>query len=232
MRTSWRTVCCATVLALVAVAADEQPAAAQTSTVSTANDLLAVGPDEPLLDSGDSGTQKCKSGCRCCCGYYGQVEALFLDRDNQSVNQPLVIRVQGENGVFPGPVLLSTGDLQFDAGIGVRALVGHHVDDCRAWEVGYFGIFDTDASATVTGTNSLAIPPDISLASLDFFAADVMRVNHDSRLNNAEVNYVQQSCDDRLSWLAGVRSAEKAPTEVTGVVEALSFSAVASASRV
>jgi hypothetical protein len=134
--------------------------------------------------------------------WYGQLEALFLDRDNRS-DEVAVILVEDEASSFPGDTVLTTGDADFDWDFGLRAVLGWRKDECRAWEVGYFGIFDWSGSALAEGNNNLAIPGDLGLASLDFFAADVIRLDYDADLHSAEINYVLSYCE--LSLLAGFR---------------------------
>jgi Putative beta barrel porin-7 (BBP7) len=140
--------------------------------------------------------------CGPCREWYGQVESLFLDRSNNT-NRLAVIRVQDETTPLPGSPLLTAGDPNFDFEPGVRALVGWWLDECSAVELSYFGIFDWRATASVGGNNDLAIPGDLGLASLDFFAADQITLTYQARLHNAEFNYVSSYGD--VSLLAGFR---------------------------
>ena len=151
----------------------------------------------------------CRSDCcdyDCCTSggcYYSQVDALFLTRDNRA-NQPAVIRVTDEGNANPGTTVLTAGSPTFNLQPGVRVLVGWQLDDCNALELLYFGIYNWSASATAAGNNNLAIPGDLGLASLDFFAADRMTLSYRSTLNNAEANYVGSLGGD-LSLLGGFR---------------------------
>jgi hypothetical protein len=142
------------------------------------------------------------TGCQPCLGTYGTVEALFLDRDNRT-DRLAVIQVQGEGNPLPGAPVITTDALNFDWQPGVRALVGWQFDDYQALEIGYFGVFGWSASASAAANNSLAIPGDLGLAALDYFAADAIRLNYSSALHSAEANYVY-SYDD-FSLLAGFR---------------------------
>jgi hypothetical protein len=133
---------------------------------------------------------------------YGSVEALYFDRDNRT-SRLVTVRVQGEGNPLPGTPLLTTADLNFEWEPGIRAVVGRQLDSFSAVEIGYFGIFAMTASAAVVESNSLAIPGDLGLASLDYFAADAMRLDYSSELHSADANYVTSW--GGVSWLAGFR---------------------------
>lgn len=141
----------------------------------------------------------------CLCGssnsVYGSVEGLLLGRDSRG-QQPIVIAIQDEGNALPGTTLLTASDLRFDWEGGLRAMIGWRRDESSAWELGYFGVFDWNATASLTGNNNLAIPGDLGQASLDFFAADQIDVSYQSQLHGAEINYVS-GCD--LAWLVGFR---------------------------
>jgi hypothetical protein len=133
---------------------------------------------------------------------YGFADALFLARDNRTSNTTAIL-VQGEGGPAIGTPLQNSGDARFNMEPGISAMLGIHVDECRAWEFGYFGIFDWDASTAVTNANSLAIPGDLGLASLDYFASDRIALSYNSRLHNAEINHVWDG--ELVSLIAGFR---------------------------
>lgn len=133
---------------------------------------------------------------------YGFADALFLARDNRTSNTTAIL-VQGEGGPAIGTPLQNSGDARFNMEPGVSAMFGIHVDECRAWEFGYFGVFDWDASSAVTNGNSLAIPGDLGLASLDYFASDRIALTYNSRLHNAEINHVWAG--EFVSLIAGFR---------------------------
>ncbi len=134
--------------------------------------------------------------------WYGFKEALFLERDNQS-KVPSVIRITDEGNALPGTTVLSSDDSKFNFKPGARLLLGWRKDSERAVEVSYFGIYDWNAKSTAIGTNNLAIPSDLGLASLDFFAADRMELRYKSQLNNAEANLVRNF--GKRSVLVGFR---------------------------
>ncbi len=154
-------------------------------------------------------TSSCEQDCCgcCCCGprFYAQAEALFFTRDSRLNDVPVVIQVTDEANAFPGATLLTLGAVGGNnSDPGLRLTFGWFVDDCRAWEVTYFGLWDLGGAATVNGPNNLAIPGDLGLASLDFFAADTITLTYNSRLNNAELNHVWLR-GNNLSLLAGFR---------------------------
>lgn len=153
--------------------------------------------EEPA--GGDLSSACCASSCP---SHYGLVEALYLDRDNRT-DRLAVIRVLGEGNVGPGTPLLSTSALNFDWQPGVRALAGWQFDDCHAVELGYMGVFDWTSVASVTGNNNLAIPGDLGLASLDYFAADLVRLQYSSALHSAEATFVEGLGE--VSLLGGFR---------------------------
>jgi hypothetical protein len=155
---------------------------------------------------GDCG---CADECCCGCGWYGLAEAIFFSRVNRNSNQPVVILDQDENGNYPGPVVLTTGDLATaNANTGLRLILGYRLGDCWAVEGTYYGIWNMNSSATAVGDNNLAIPGDLGLASIDFFNADRMVVTYNTRLNNAEINFVRENCCNDWAWLIGFRFLE------------------------
>jgi hypothetical protein len=134
---------------------------------------------------------------------YAQGELLYMLRDNRSAT-PATILVLGAGGSsFPGTTVLSTGAPEFNMEAGARATIGWRATPCDAFELTYFGIFGMNASATATGDNSLAIPGDLGLASLDFFAAERMTLEYSAQLHNVELNYFYG--DGAVQFLAGFR---------------------------
>ena len=94
-------------------------------------------------------------------------------------------------------VLLRVSDLNFDAQTGYRAMVGYCVNECMAIEVAYLDL-NWNAQSVITGTNNLAIPDALGLASLDFFNADRMQVDYSSTLQSLEVNFIKKFCHANL----------------------------------
>lgn len=131
----------------------------------------------------------CRTTCNMCPCIYGSVEGLIWDRNSQSSNVPLVLDVN------TGDTLLSTGDLDFGVGGGVRAIVGHYLTDCVSLELGYFGIFDQVASASVVRADSLQIAGALGSGAVNnFIFADQVDVDYQSNVHNAEINLVHCCC--------------------------------------
>jgi hypothetical protein len=161
-----------------------------------------------FLANDGCGASSCEGCCDCDrqCSVYGYAEAIFWSRVNRNSDQPVVILTQDSGGNYPGPTVLTTGDLaSSDANPGLRVMLGWKQDCDSAIELTYFGLWDLNSSRTVTGPDDLAIPGDLGLASLDFFAADRMVVTYQSQLNNFEVNYVRDCCGSDWQWLVGFR---------------------------
>jgi hypothetical protein len=133
-------------------------------------------------------------------GIYAEADALFLGRDNQSHNQPVVIDLDSPSGQDP---ILTTHDFQFPFEPALRARLGFPLNECLSFEVGYLGLFDARSGQTVTGDNNLAIPGDLGLASNVFFGADDMHLTYLSQLHSVELNCVKRceccccECSDR-----------------------------------
>lgn len=150
----------------------------------------------------------CDIGFTLCPCAYAFVEGLYWDRDNNSINQPLVLNLNTNQ------VLLTTHDLDFNWAGGVRTTVGFKLDPCcdcscccRAVEFTYFGIYDQEASATVALADQLRIPGDLGLAVNNFFFADVVNVDYRSELHNFEANFPCCCCCYNCDGTAG-RSVE------------------------
>jgi hypothetical protein len=149
--------------------------------------------------------------CTACPSVYGGVEALFLERDNQSYDQPVAI-----TGSWPDnfDTVLSAGDLDFDWETGVRALAGLRLNECTGWGVegSYLGLFDVNAAATAVHPGEdtgLSFPGGLGPATNVFSNADAIRVDYDSQLHMADLSLVRcrVGCDPRRSveWMVGFR---------------------------
>jgi hypothetical protein len=164
---------------------------------------------EPVETSACSGHHAaCSYCCRPCGTLYAQVDGLVMDRTNGRSDRAIVL----DGSQLPNEVLLTVEDLDFDFTGGVRALVGIPLDECKALEFGYFGLFDSNATAVVAGDDNLTIPGRLGRKSNDFLSADIMRVGYDSNIHSAEINCVKccwcenDCCGYRsLEWLAGFR---------------------------
>jgi hypothetical protein len=180
--------------------------------------FAAYSESSPITELADDDVWDASCGLSdCCCQwrpwFYGQAEALFLERDIRGDEQVVVIDVNRPPG---DDVVLRTGDLDFDFESGFRALLGYQLKPCMAVEFVYFGVSDASASATAVGNDNLAVPGDLGLVSLDFFDADIMRVSYSAEMHNFEVNLVGTSpacchcggccgCGGSASLLAGFR---------------------------
>jgi hypothetical protein len=143
--------------------------------------------------------------CKMCPCTYGWAEGMLLWRDNDAGNRPLVINLNTQD------TLISTGDLDFDAGWGIRAGFGCRQCD-SGWEFAYLGVFDQDASRSVELADELAIPDDLGLFTNNFFFADEVSVRYESQINSAEINRVcccccsdGTCCRRSVEWLYGFR---------------------------
>jgi hypothetical protein len=162
---------------------------------------------------------------------YGVVEAVFLQRDNTAIDQPLAV-----SGPAPGATALSAGDMGYGVAPGVRLFAGRRRFDCRGWEVGYLGVYGMEADAGVTSSGTLRLPGGLGqLAGSGFDDADAVAASTRSSLCSVEVNFFDFWSDggrDRSSpypwrrchnltthdWLLGVRWAwlgESAALDVT-----------------
>ena len=104
---------------------------------------------------------------------------MLLWRDNDSGNRPLVTNLNTQD------TLISTGDLNFDAGWGIRAGFGFRQCGSWGWEFEYLGVFNQDASRSVELPDGLAIPGDLGLFTNNFFFADEISVRYESQINGA-----------------------------------------------
>jgi hypothetical protein len=133
------------------------------------------------------------------------VEALYLDRDQGSRDQVVVIDELNEN-----QPLFGTGDVSFDFEPGSRATWGIGCDPCSpcsAWEFSYMGICDWSGSASVSGEGNLGVVGDLGLVTNAFSGADRISLDYSSELYSFEANCVKcyQRCCDRLEFLCGFR---------------------------
>lgn len=150
----------------------------------------------------------CVLPCNMCPCTYGYVEGLIFDRNNQAANRPLVLDAN------TGAVLQRAGDLDFNWGGGIRAVVGKRIVDCVSLELGYLGIFNQTADATILGTASLQVPGALGSGQVNnFLFADQINLNYSANLHSGEVNLVHCCCDcceptccRSHEWLIGFRN--------------------------
>jgi hypothetical protein len=162
---------------------------------------------------------------------YAVFDALFLQRNNATVKQPLIVDQDA-----PTVPLISTGDLTSTIGTGARLLYGNYGENDIGWEVGYLGVYGMEADAGVTSSGTLRLPGGLGqLAGSGFDDADAVAASTRSSLCSVEVNFFDFWSDggrDRSSpypwrrchnltthdWLLGVRWAwlgESAALDVT-----------------
>jgi hypothetical protein len=147
---------------------------------------------------------------------YAVVEALFLQRDNETNDTDLVF-----DGDTTQPVI-GTPDLRFPVASGLRLFVGRHEEGERGWEVGYLGVYGMSADADAAADGLLEIAPTLSSQVASLRGASLAQVSYGSTINGAEVNLLATSehvhrprfnayAADRIpfhgtvDWLAGFR---------------------------
>lgn len=167
-------------------------------------DPPAVG--EGLLDGGLPATAACghPPGCGCVGGIreYVVFDVLFLDRDNATANQPIL--VDSRSGANPGGTIFTTRSLVPTTGPGVRLFVGRHGCDAPGWEIGYWGVYGWYGDVRADLAKGLAVPGDIGTAVPGWDAADSVRATWSSSLNVTEWNLLasefSSGCEPCSRW--------------------------------
>jgi hypothetical protein len=128
--------------------------------------------------------------CSCCPGWshYAIFDVLFLQRNAQIGNAPLVFNADTNLPV------MTAQDLQPGIGTGFRLFYGQFINDHVGWEVGYTGIYGMFGDATVNGPDNLELPPPLGLAVNNFNDAEQVRGTYASTLNIAEANVFCYDC--------------------------------------
>ena len=211
--------CCIALVVCCRCAIGAEPTVAEfyVNEARTASERVAALPESSRTESSsitdDSGcdgwSDECRNlmpSCKMCPCTYGWAEGLLLWRDNQSTNRPIVINLNTQD------TLISTNDLNFDSGWGIRAGFGIRRCDNWGWEFEYLGVFDQNAARSVELADELALPGDLGLSTNNFFFADEVSVRYESQINNAEINRVccccccEDACNCRsVEWLYGFR---------------------------
>lgn len=169
-------------------------------------------PVEPMLSSTqevvESVDHRAICGCRGSCGHVAGVrdyvvfDVLFLDRDNATNNQPIL--VDGQTGLSPGGTIFTTRSLVPTTGPGVRLFVGRHGCDTTGWEVGYWGVYGWFGDVQADVPRGLAVPGDIGRAVPGWDAASSARATWSSTLNVAEWNLLASEftsrCEPGSRW--------------------------------
>ena len=175
------------------------------ASVLTATPPIAGPFDGPALD--DEACMQVLRRCCCCPGWdhYAIFDVLFLQRNNQAGNQPLLINDQ------TGLPVMTAQDLQPSVATGVRVFYGHLVTDTIGWEIGYTGIYGMFGQAAVAGPGIIDFPDPLGT---DFTDANSARATWWSTLNIAEANVFWYDCCEEcgphcrrschcVSWLTG-----------------------------
>ncbi|MFM7107499.1 MAG: BBP7 family outer membrane beta-barrel protein [Planctomycetaceae bacterium] len=170
-------------IAVQACAADEAPPGAVTVAIAT-DEVPGIGhvaTDEACSDA---------LRCLCCPDWrqYAVFDALFLQRNNQAGDQPLVFDTD------TGAAVMTTQSLQPSVATGARVFYGELATDTWGWEAGYTGVYGMFGSATVAGAANLGLPPPLGLAVHNFGQADQVRATYWSTLNMAEFNVFRYDC--------------------------------------
>jgi len=143
--------------------------------------------DGPSLARGGCGHS---SGCDCDGSReYVVFDVLFLDRDNATNNQPILL--DGQSGLNPGGTIFTTRSMTPTTGPGVRLFVGEHGCDETGWEVGYWGVYGWygDVRADVPG--GLAVPGELGENVRGWDSANTVQANWSSTLNVVELNLLR-----------------------------------------
>ena len=186
------------VIALCGLGATSHAEGTVSPLLDKASPAQPVALTEPLPDNAFAEMPATDDACmqelrRCCCccpnwTHYVIFDLLFLQRNNQAGNQPLVY-----NSDTNTPVMTAQ-DLQPSVGMGFRTFYGELVTDQYGWEVGYTGIYGMFGQSTVAGPSNLELPPPLGLAVNNFNDADQVRATYASTLNIAEFNVFCYDC--------------------------------------
>lgn len=135
------------------------------------------------------------------CGFpnfYFRADALYLRRNNGSINQPVVL----QDGT--GATLLATHTSDFDFRWGQSYVIGYRPNPIVSWEASYYSVQGWSASAVAAEPSQLDLPLPLSAGTFDYFGADAMRLSYRTQLHNIEANGLR-SLNDWFSVLAGFR---------------------------
>jgi len=150
--------------------------------------------------------------CSPCPRVYGYAEGLFLERSNDSFDQPMIVETIDGN---PGATFLSTSDLDFNFDPAVRAVLGVRLHDGWAIEGSYLGLRDSDASAFITPPDdetNLTFPG--GLVTNVISGVDRIYANYSSSLYTAELNLVH--CRGNCSAWSNPKAASATPVAGVG----------------
>jgi hypothetical protein len=130
---------------------------------------------------------------------YAVFDALFLQRNNATVKQPLIVDQDA-----PAVALISTGDLTSTIGTGARLLYGNYGADDIGWEVGYLGVYGMNAASSATSAGGSLEAPDPNFATQSGLNGGFSaRVTDTASINSAEVNLVFHEYDGGYNRRSG-----------------------------
>ena len=148
------------------------------------------------------------------CFFYTRAEVFMMDRDIKNDAPFTSMRVGG-------PIVLRSGDLDFEYEPGVRAVAGIPLSDCLALEASYFGLqnWDDIAAATDPAGNLFSVFSNFGTGTgfiingrqiFDFTEGSNMQsIRYESELHNAELNLMHRfplrSCKQEVWLFAGAR---------------------------
>jgi len=175
----------------VAVGATSAAAAEPIAAAGLADEWADPGLAPPAAD--DPCMQEIRRCCGDCCPtwtHYAIFDVLFLQRNNQIGNSPLVY----DAATIPPTPVMTAQDLQPGLATGTRVFYGQLVTDSWGWEVGYLGIYGMFGDAVANADGTLQLPPDLNGAVSNFGEADTIRGTYWSTLNMAECNIFHYRC--------------------------------------
>jgi len=130
---------------------------------------------------------------------YAVFDALFLQRNNATVNQSLIV-----DTAAPNTALISTGDLTSTIGTGARLLYGNYGENDLGWEVGYLGVYGMSAAKTATSAGgSLEAPNTVFAAQTGLNDGFSARVTDNASINSIELNMVFHEYDGGYNRRSG-----------------------------
>lgn len=109
-------------------------------------------------------------------------DALFLQRDNDSDERPLVV------DSTTATTAIGAADLRFPVAGGVKLLVGRHEIGERGWELGYLGVYGMQATTSAAAAGTLDIAPDLSSEVASLRNASLADASYGSVINSCEAN--------------------------------------------
>jgi len=130
---------------------------------------------------------------------YAVFDALFLQRNNATVNRPVVV-----NNTPPATIAIAAGDLQSTIGTGARLIYGNYGAEDLGWEVGYLGVYGMTAARTATSAGgSLEAPNSIFAGQTGLVSGFTSRVTDNTSINSVELNVVCHEYDGGFNRRSG-----------------------------